>query len=130
MTSLNNWSNLLNYVYFIFVKLQMMLSTKNQLETTSSLSLTKVRLNTSDSQNFTLSGRHRGNGMLYIDYLHDSLGIPENGIGMEVFCWVKPETKLLLSVTFPLSEDVCVERIRLTGGVAQEFKIYLIMCRS
>lgn len=63
-------------------------------------------------------------------YLHDSLRIPENRIGVKVSSGVEPETELLLSATFPFCENICMESIGLASDVAQEFEVYLIMGRS
>lgn len=60
--------------------------------------------------------------------LHDVLGLPNEGVSMEVSGGVKPEVELLFSVTFALSEYVCVKNIRVTTCVSQKLKIYLIMC--
>jgi hypothetical protein len=55
------------------------------------------------------------------------LRLPNDGVSVEVSGGVKPKIKLLLSVTFTLSEDVCVKNIRVTTCVSQELKINLIM---
>ena len=60
-------------------------------------------------------------------YLHDSLGVPEDGVGVEVSRWVKPQAKLLLPAAFSLTEDIGVKSVWLTRDIAQELKIYLIM---
>ena len=62
--------------------------------------------------------------------LHDVLGFPDDGVSVEVLSGIKPEIELLFSVPFPLSEDICVENIRVTTKVSQELKIYLIMACS
>jgi len=49
---------------------------------------------------------------------------------VEISSWVKPETELLLPATFALAEDIGVESVRLSGDIAQEFEVYLIMCSS
>jgi len=61
--------------------------------------------------------------------LHYALRIPENGIGMEICCWVKPKIELLLSIAFALTEHIGVKDVRLTTHVPQEFKVNLIPVR-
>lgn len=58
--------------------------------------------------------------------LHDALGVPKNGVGVEVSRGVEPEVELLLSVAFALSKNICVNNIRFAAYVAQEFVVYLI----
>ena len=47
-------------------------------------------------------------------YLHNALRIPEDGIGMKIGSKVKPEVKLLLSVTFAICEHIGVQSVRVT----------------
>lgn len=53
--------------------------------------------------------------MYIYSHLHDVLGLPNDGVSVEVSGGVKPEVELLLSVTFALSEDVCVKNIGVTS---------------
>lgn len=55
--------------------------------------------------------------MILLD-LHDEFLVPNNGIGMEVDGWVKPEVKLLLPITFSLAEHICVKGVRLASHVS------------
>ena len=55
------------------------------------------------------------------------LGLPNNRIGVEVSCGVKPEMKLLLSVPFALSEDIGVQNVGVTTKIPQELEVDLIM---
>lgn len=59
--------------------------------------------------------------------LHDVLGLPDDGVSVEVSSGVEPEVELLLSVPFALGKDVCVENVGVTAHVPQELEIYLIM---
>lgn len=49
--------------------------------------------------------------------LHDTLGFPNNGIGVEISCRIEPEIELLLPVALPLSKHISVEDVRFTGEV-------------
>lgn len=60
--------------------------------------------------------------------LHYVLGVPADGVSVEVSCGVKPEIELLLSVSLPLSEHIGMQNIRVTTKVSQELKVNLIMC--
>lgn len=68
----------------------------------------------------TDDSRKRGN-------LQDHLRVPDDGVGMEVFCWIKPKPVLLFSATCSSGIDVSVQGVGLTGGVPQELEINLIM---
>ena len=59
--------------------------------------------------------------------LHYVLGLPNNRIGVEVSCGVKPEMKLLLSVPFALSEDIGVQNVGVTTKIPQELEVDFIM---
>lgn len=61
--------------------------------------------------------------------LHYVLGLPDDGVSVEVSCGIKPEIELLLPVAFTLSEDICMKNVRLTAHITQELKINLIMSR-
>jgi hypothetical protein len=56
--------------------------------------------------------------------------IPENGVGVEILGWIKPELELHLSVSLPLREHICVERVRVSAKVPQKLKIYFVVSRS
>ena len=45
------------------------------------------------------------------------MGIPEDGIGVEIWCWVKPEVELLLSVSFTFSNYIGVNSVRITTQI-------------
>ena len=55
------------------------------------------------------------------------LGIPEDGIGMEISSWVEPEVELLLSVSLALAEYVSVKNVWITTEISQEFKVDFVM---
>jgi len=55
------------------------------------------------------------------------LGLPDDGVSVEVSGGVEPEVELLLSVPLALGKHVCVENVRVTAHVSQEFKINLVM---
>lgn len=59
--------------------------------------------------------------------LHNVLGLPDDGIGVEVSCGVKPEKKLLLSVPLALSVDIGVQNVGVTTKIPQELEVDLIM---
>lgn len=46
---------------------------------------------------------------------------------MEVLGWVEPEVELLLSVAFPLSEDIGVQNVRVFAEIPEELEVDLIM---
>lgn len=56
------------------------------------------------------------------------LGIPYDGIGVEVFGGVKPEIKLLLSVPFALCEHIGMEDVGLAGDVPQKLEVDFVVC--
>lgn len=58
--------------------------------------------------------------------LHDKLRIPQDGIGVEICSWVKPQVKLLLSIAFALAKHVGVENVRIIAQIPQELEINLI----
>ena len=60
--------------------------------------------------------------------LHDVLDVPYNRVGVKIFCWVKPEVELLLSIPFPLRKHISMENIRVSAKVPQELKINLVVC--
>ena len=60
--------------------------------------------------------------------LHDSLWVPEDGIGVEISSWIKPEVKLLLPVAFALAKHIGMKNVRITTQVPQELEVYLIPC--
>ena len=62
--------------------------------------------------------------------LQDVLGIPKDGVGVEIIGGVEPEMELLLSIPFPLSEHIGVNGVRVAAKVAQKLKINLIPRRS
>lgn len=55
------------------------------------------------------------------------LGFPDDGVCVKISCGVKPEIELLLSVSLALSENICVENIRVTAKVSQELKVNFIV---
>lgn len=64
------------------------------------------------------------------NYLHNTLWVPEDWIGVEIGSGVEPYVKLLLSIALALAEDIGVKNIRIATQIPQEFKVYLIMCWS
>jgi len=58
------------------------------------------------------------------------LGVPEDGIGVKICSWVKPEVELLLPIALALAEHVGVKDVWLTAQITQEFKVNLIPCCS
>lgn len=48
---------------------------------------------------------------------------------MEVFAGIEPEVELLLSLPFPVHEDVGVECVRLPADVPQELEVDLVVGR-
>lgn len=62
-----------------------------------------------------------------VNYLHQLFVIPEKGVVMKISRRIKPEEGALLSTTFPIYENVCVQQIRLFLVVpTQEFKVYFV----
>lgn len=49
----------------------------------------------------------------FFDVLHYVSWVPENGVGVKVFCWVEPQVELLLPISLPLSEHIGVKRVRI-----------------
>lgn len=66
----------------------------------------------------------------FFDVLHYVSWVPENGVGVKVFCWVEPQVELLLPISLPLSEHIGVKRVRIPTQISEELKVYLIMCQS
>ena len=62
--------------------------------------------------------------------LQDVLGIPKDGVGVEIIGGVEPEMELLLSIPFPLCEHIGVNCVRVATKVAKKLKINLIPRRS
>jgi len=60
-------------------------------------------------------------------YSHNVLGLPDDGVSVEVSGGIEPEIELLLSVPFALGKHVCMENVRVAAHVSQEFKINLVM---
>jgi len=54
------------------------------------------------------------------------LWVPEDGIGVKICSWVKPEVKLLLPVSLALAKHVGVENVWVTAQIPQEFEVNLI----
>jgi hypothetical protein len=50
-------------------------------------------------------------------------GIPEDRVGVEILGWIEPELELHLSVSLPLSEHICVERVWISTKIAKELEI-------
>jgi hypothetical protein len=59
--------------------------------------------------------------------LHDVLGVPEDGVGVEIGGGVEPEAELLLPLALPLREHVGVQRVGLARHVAQELEVDLVV---
>lgn len=64
----------------------------------------------------------------FLDFInsHNMCRIPEKGICVKICSWIKPEVKLLLSVTLALSVHIGMNYVRITTQIPQELKIYLI----
>lgn len=62
-----------------------------------------------------------------MDYLHNVLVIPKNGVVMEISSRVKPKVKLHLSVANSFTKHIGVKNVRISTCVSQEFKVYLIV---
>lgn len=45
------------------------------------------------------------------DHLHNALGVPDNGVGVEGLCRVEPKMELLFSVPFALTEHIGVKSV-------------------
>lgn len=58
--------------------------------------------------------RERERKRVTLTRVHDGLGIPKDGVGVEILSGVKPKIKLLLSITFSLCEHIGVEDIRVS----------------
>lgn len=58
--------------------------------------------------------------------LHDAVGVPEDGIGVEISSGVEPEIELLLSVAFALTEHIGVENVWFPTHIPQKLKVYLV----
>lgn len=56
-------------------------------------------------------------------YSHDVVVIPQDGVGVEVCRWIKPEVHPLLSVSLPVRVHVGLNRVWLPRPVPQELKI-------
>jgi hypothetical protein len=59
--------------------------------------------------------------------LQDHVRVPDDGVSIEVFSWIKPKAVLLFSATFSFGIDVGVQGVWFTRGVPQELKVDLIM---
>jgi len=55
------------------------------------------------------------------------LGVPKDGVGVEIGRGVEPKVELLLSVAFALAKDVGVEDVRVAAQIPQELKVNLVM---
>lgn len=55
------------------------------------------------------------------------LRLPDDGISVEVSCWVKPEIELLFPVSLALSEHIGMYNIRVAGDISQEFEVYFVV---
>lgn len=62
--------------------------------------------------------------------LHDTLWVPENGVGVEGGSRVEPRPELLLPVAYTLHVHIRVDRVGLTRSVSQELEIDLVVCGS
>jgi hypothetical protein len=60
--------------------------------------------------------------------VHNTLGIPKDGISVKISSWIKPEIKLLLSVALALAEDIGVNDVRIATQISQELEVYLVPC--
>lgn len=68
-------------------------------------------------------------GYTYL-YLHYASRIPEEGVGVKVSRWIKPEVELLLSIALSLYINIRMYNIRLPTQVPKELEVYLIPWRS
>ena len=59
--------------------------------------------------------------------LHDVLGVPEDGVGVEVGGGVEPEVDALLPVAHAVDVQVRLHQVRLAGHVAQELEVELVV---
>lgn len=51
--------------------------------------------------------------LVLINYLHNALGVPKDGVSVEGFCGIKPKMELLLSFPFALTEYIGMESVRI-----------------
>jgi len=58
------------------------------------------------------------------------LGIPQDGVGVEVLGGVEPEIELLLSVSLPLREYVCVEDVRVATQITKKLEVDFVVSRT
>lgn len=56
------------------------------------------------------------------------LGIPCDGVGVEILGGIEPQVELLLPVALPLSKHIGVDDIWLAANVTEELEVDLIMC--
>ena len=59
--------------------------------------------------------------------LHDISWVPENGVGVEVYCRVEPEMELLLFVALPVYKHIGVNCGRIHTQVPEKLEIDLIL---
>lgn len=62
-----------------------------------------------------------------MEYLHDALRIPEDGVGVEIEGRIEPEEELLLPFALSLGEDVRVERVGLAARIPQKFEVDFVV---
>ena len=59
--------------------------------------------------------------------LHDTLGLPENGVGVEVLGLIEPQVELLLPIALPVCKRICVQSVRMPAYVSKKFKVNFVM---
>lgn len=59
--------------------------------------------------------------------LQNVLGIPDDGVSVEVLGWIKPEIELLFPASFSLSKNIGVEDVRLASNISEEFEVNFIV---
>lgn len=60
-------------------------------------------------------------------YLHNAMGVPHNGIVVEILCRIKPEMELLFFISYSLTEHIGMEGVGVSRRVSQKLYVDLIM---
>lgn len=60
-------------------------------------------------------------------YLHDAMGVPDNGIVVEILCRIKPKMELLFFISYSLTKHIGMEGVGVSSRVAQKLYVDLIM---